>query len=1164
MSKSLSLFAVACLLAITAAQGQNLFLVPGANSTSAAGAVISGNSLAPLGSFSAGAGAFQVVATPSGNKYYVIANSGSATITALDSNFSNPRSLGNLGLQATAAAITPDGRRLLVVAGTLHIIDTSSENDLTPNGLNPGTPLFDLAISLDGTKAFVLGRNPSGGSTLFSINLSNNAVIASFPIAGSASGVSVGPNSFVYVTTLNQLFELNPNTLTVTPGGLIPLNANPGKVAFTPDGRFGLVVNQTPITGSSIIVFDLASHTVFSTGLTPDNGLLDRLLVAGNNLVFAYSSQKQSLYQISLVPLAINPLSIPSVPNTAVVTAALSNEVAGGSRTTAQFLYFIGNNTLFKVDLAAGILAGQVPLATVSNVISIAGPANTSGVPATLLQYGNNQILGAGATSAPLVIRVLDGNGLPVSGVPVTFSSTTVGVSIQAGTVNTSPDGFAVSSAIAPTTSGIFTVTASVPGGQTVNFQLGVGGGAGGGSSSSLVTIVAGQGQIVSENFNTSISGFGSPLIVSVKDITGNPVVGAVVTFSVQGPGAVSSGKAGDQAGLTSMISTDANGLAAAAYLSQNINPGSGFQQAVISASAPGTNTVIFFITTTTQQPNGITAATTKPLNGDPPLQGAAGSTLKGAVTASAGSNVGPVPNVGIRLVSLDFNGNPVTDPSQGPFVSCADPNGTGVLTDMTGRITCDVVFGPKVGRGQFQVQLGYTFLSQPFPFVVTTGPPSAIKIVQGNNQTGLAGQTLRSAFAFQVTDAGGNPLSNVPVSFSVTPAGAVTLANQSSATDSNGNASALGTLGNIGGTATVRVTAGSATASFTVIISIPVGGVQPVSGDGQSTLVGTAFPAPLVVKVTDAGGTPVAGAQVAFVVTSGSASVTSATVTTNASGLASTTVNSGTNVGPISVIASSGGFATAFALTSRLPGPSNIMFLNGASFAPGLSPGSIVNITGTGIAPGVQGVQTPPGLIVGPLPTSLAGVQVLFNGTPAPIFFVSNLNGQESVAVQVPFELAPGTATVTIITPSNGSATINNVPVAQYSPGLFETSVNGQTLGVAIRPDGSYVTPSNPAQRGDVVCFFATGLGQVSPAASTNSTGVAGQNVTAPIDVGVNNGGVRLGSATYLPGRIGVYEVCLEIPIDTTPGPSQPIGLILRDTQGNPFFAQGTTIPIQ
>ena len=478
MQKSLSQALFACLfLTATIAPGQNLFLLPGANSNSGSGAVISGGTLASTGAFTAGAGVFQVVATPAGNKYYAIANSGSATVTVLDANFSNPRSLGNIGLQATAAAVTPNGSRLLVVAGTLHIFDTATDNDLFPNGLNPGNPLFDIAISLDGARAYVLGRNASDiGSTLYAINLANNAVVASFPITGPASGVSVGPNSFVYVSTRNQIIELNPNTLTQTAGGLIALNANPGKLVFTPDGRFGLAVNQTPITGSSVIVLDLALHSIVGPPflVTPDNGAIDRLLVAGNNLILGFSSQKQSLYQISLAPPSISPLSVPGV-NVAVTTAALSNEIAGGSRASAQFLYFIGANTFYKVDLTANnFLVGQAAVPTVANVITIAGPANTTGVPATLLQYGNNQVLAAGGASGPIVVRVLDTQGLPVSGVPVTFTSTNAAVSIPNGTVVTSPDGFAVSSAVAPTTNVSFAVAAAVPGGQSVNFQFGV------------------------------------------------------------------------------------------------------------------------------------------------------------------------------------------------------------------------------------------------------------------------------------------------------------------------------------------------------------------------------------------------------------------------------------------------------------------------------------------------------------------------------------------------------------------------------------------------------------------------------------------------------------------------------------------------------------------
>ena len=57
-----------------------------------------------------------LLAKPDGSKYFIVANQGSQTVTVLDSTFSNPRSLGNLGTQATAAAITPDGRRKLADA----------------------------------------------------------------------------------------------------------------------------------------------------------------------------------------------------------------------------------------------------------------------------------------------------------------------------------------------------------------------------------------------------------------------------------------------------------------------------------------------------------------------------------------------------------------------------------------------------------------------------------------------------------------------------------------------------------------------------------------------------------------------------------------------------------------------------------------------------------------------------------------------------------------------------------------------------------------------------------------------------------------------------------------------------------------------------------------
>ena len=493
----------------------------------------------------------------------------------------------------------------------------------------------------------------------------------------------------------------------------------------------------------------------------------------------------------------------------------------------------------------------------------------------------------------------------------------------------------------------------------------------------------------------------------------------------------------------------------------------------------------------------------------------------------------------------------------------CADPTGSGTaLSDATGTISCDLVFGPIIGNGNLTANVGGGYTLFNFQFSVTPGPPAKVSVVQGNNQTGSPGQTLPLAFLAQVTDLGGNLLTNVPVTFTVTPAGAVTLSNVSSFTDASGRASALGKLGNIAGPAQVTVTAGTASTTFTVNVNIPVGGLQLISGSNQNALISTAFGAPLIVQVNDASGKPVSGATVAFAVTGGTATLSAATATSGANGQAQVTVTAGASAGPITVVASTGGFSTTFNLTANLPGPTNITFLNGASFQPGISPCSIAVVQGLGIAQGISGTLTP-NIIIGPLPTTFQGAQISFNGIPAPIYYISNSLGLQQIAVQVPCELTPGSATVTINAPGGGTATIQNVAIQQFSPGVFTTFYGTQQFAVATRNDGSYVSPSNPAHPGDNVCIFATGLGQVTPSAGTNTAGITGQNLIAPIQAGVNNAGVPLISATSLPGEVGVDMVCFQVPQGTQTGPFQPIGLLVTDPSGNSIFAQGTFIPV-
>jgi uncharacterized protein (TIGR03437 family) len=195
-----------------------------------------------------------------------------------------------------------------------------------------------------------------------------------------------------------------------------------------------------------------------------------------------------------------------------------------------------------------------------------------------------------------------------------------------------------------------------------------------------------------------------------------------------------------------------------------------------------------------------------------------------------------------------------------------------------------------------------------------------------------------------------------------------------------------------------------------------------------------------------------------------------------------------------------------------------------------------------------------------------LAGLTVTFGAaaTPAPIYYVLSANGTDEVTVQVPFEVQPGSSVALTLTLADGKFTTVKVPVKPFAPGVFTTAYNGKVYPVALRPDGSPVSPTNPAQLGENITVYVTGLGQVSPATATGDAGVPGQSIVAQLVVGLNNGGVPLISAEYVPGSVGVYAITLQVPADTKTGPYQPLGVVVFDSANNAYYANSTYLPIQ
>jgi uncharacterized protein (TIGR03437 family) len=197
----------------------------------------------------------------------------------------------------------------------------------------------------------------------------------------------------------------------------------------------------------------------------------------------------------------------------------------------------------------------------------------------------------------------------------------------------------------------------------------------------------------------------------------------------------------------------------------------------------------------------------------------------------------------------------------------------------------------------------------------------------------------------------------------------------------------------------------------------------------------------------------------------------------------------------------------TLFNLRANPPTPNTLSFLNAASGQTGaVSPTGVVRIYGDGIARNVQGCSTASGF--GPLPFALNGMLVQFASDGysalAPIFSLCNLGpGQEYVVVQAPADLPLQEVTVTVLT-QGAAVAQSNVVAAAASPGIFETEMSdGSKRAVLQRADGSFVSLENPAQRGERLRAFVTGLGRAvtasGAAVNTNQAGAADDDAAPP-----------------------------------------------------------------
>ncbi len=230
----------------------------------------------------------------------------------------------------------------------------------------------------------------------------------------------------------------------------------------------------------------------------------------------------------------------------------------------------------------------------------------------------------------------------------------------------------------------------------------------------------------------------------------------------------------------------------------------------------------------------------------------------------------------------------------------------------------------------------------------------------------------------------------------------------------------------------------------------------------------------------------------------------------------------------------------------------------HGASFTPGeVAPGQIVSLFGSGL-----GRRNAAGLVVaeGRVATEVDGIQVLFNGEPAPLLFL----WWNQINAVAPYGIA-GSDEVEIVVVKDGVESEPFVlPISDAHPGLFTRDSTGSGVGALLNADGTINTAANPAEAGSVVTLFGTGEG--SPDRLVADGEVIGDMVdnlprpTLPVTVMIGNQAAEVLYAGSAPELVaGVLQINVRIPAGTPPGLAP-----LRVTIGGKFSRQSVSVAVR
>jgi uncharacterized protein (TIGR03437 family) len=344
---------------------------------------------------------------------------------------------------------------------------------------------------------------------------------------------------------------------------------------------------------------------------------------------------------------------------------------------------------------------------------------------------------------------------------------------------------------------------------------------------------------------------------------------------------------------------------------------------------------------------------------------------------------------------------------------------------------------------------------------------------------------------------------------------------------------------------------AGASNTPVTVPVTLIVAPAPPSLAVSPKTLafnytVGASLPAARSVSITNTGGGSLswtASASANWIGVSPPSGTAPATlsISVNPAGLSPGSYGANVQIAATGATGSPVAVAVTLGVQASPSAPTITAVVNAAGFQAGISSGAWTAIYGTNLASTTRSWRNDD-FVNGKLPTQLDGVSATIDGKPAALCFVS----PTQINVQVPDDSAVGSVPVQVTSPLGiVSATAQ---MQQFSPGLF--TFDGKYLA-AQHADYSYVgkpglisgVTTTPAQPGEVVILWGTGVGPSNPATPAGELVTQAEPLANQVTVSI--GGVQVNAQWAGISGAGLWQINVQVPSSLPDGDALVVAAI-------------------